>query len=624
MKKRILTMLLAVLMIVPALLTSCSSEEGEAQAQVDAKRSKVVLTLYAITDKKTTKDAIAEVQEEVNRLTYLRYKTELELRFFTADKYQEAIDAAQKKYDEIAASSIAASESVEASKKAAKAEEKNMTPEELRKKKQEERLAAKESIRLSKAEEQARLDRIEKGEELPPNPVTEHQMDLLFIESFDKLVEMIDAERLLPLDSYLAENYTILSDYIQPAVMAGVTNAGNGKTYAIPTNSIVTPEGSFMLFKKSYVDKHSIDLSKVKKLSDVTPILAAIKAAEPTILPVQKPVTTIAEYNFFGADGAPIGVMNTESDWLNLSGQAEQFTTSNSAMKDHFNLMYKWRMSGYFTTGPAYTDVSTYEEMKVGNPADANADYFMTVVEGSYYDIEKWENEGYYVVTHKSPEYTTENSLKTFYGIYAGTAYADRAMEILKMMTTDSQLKNTLQYGIQDVHYSLNDDKTTVTFLKDDYVMDFYGTGNTFIGYIPEEMGSDYLSKALEMSKHARINGFIGFDPRFDEETEALYQEMTEATAEIYQRLLDGTDRVIPVMREAEKLLEACCVAKETTALEIVDAFNDLYKPCLKLLNEQSRLIRPTNDVVYDFISDMEAAGVTVAPSSAAASTAAK
>ncbi len=621
MKKRIVSLLLAVFMVVPMILTSCGgSSEGE-QTQVEAKRSTIWLTLYAITDEKTTDEAVARVEEAVNRLTYLRYKTYLDLKFYTADEYQKAQDEAQAKFDKIAEESIQVSESVEASRKAAKAEEKKMSPEELRKKRQEERLAAKESIRVSKQEEQERLDRIDRGEEEPPAPVSDPQMDLVFIESFDKLIHMIDNERLVALDSYLEGNFTIFSDYIQSAVMAGVTNAGNGTTYAIPTNSIVTPEGSFMLFKKEYVDKHNIDLSKVVALEDLEDILATIKVKEPTILPVEKPVTTIADFDFYGGVNlAPFGVTNTEADWLALSGQGEQINSS--TLRKHFNLMYEWRVAGYFTTGPAFTEDDDYETITVAQPEDAAADYFMTVRDGSFYDIKTWEEQGYYVVTYKSPEYTTENSLKTFYGISANCKQPDRAMEILKMMTTDSQLKNILQYGIEDVDYSVNDDKTTVTILSDDYFMDFYGTGNTYIGYIPEELGSDYMTKALEMSKHAKINGFIGFDPRFTEEEKELYRKMTEAAQENYLLLCSGHPRATPLCREAEKLMEACAEENETTYYDFIAKFNETYKNALKLLNEKSRLIRPSvNDNSFDFISDKEAAAA--ASSSAVGSSAA-
>jgi len=618
MKKRILSMLLAIIMVVP-MLVSCSQSETkeDASAKLEGSRSTIWLTLYAITDEKTTDAAIEEVQEAVNNLTYLRYKTFLKLKYYTKSEYQAALDEAQEKFEKLAEEAALISESIKASQKEEKAAEKTMSAEALRKKKQQERLAAKESIRASKQAEQERLDRIEQGLEEPPAPVTDPQMDIVFIESFDKLVDMIDAELLVKLDDYLAEGYTILTDYIQSSVMNGVRNAGNGTTYAIPTNSLLTPEGSFLLVNKALADKYNIDMSTIKSIKDLTPHLATIKANEPTILPVEKPVTTLADIDFYGGVGMGYGVVNSEEQWLGTSGEAvNPFASSNA--KDHFKLMYEWRLAGYFTTATtAFTEDSTYEEITVRAPADKNADWFATVRDGSYYDIEKWENDGYYVITHKSPEYTTENSLKTFYGISVNTKHKDRCMEILKMMTTDSQLKNLLQYGKEGVHYTVNEDKTTITKTSDDYTMDFYGTGNTFIGYVPEEYGADYISQALELSKVAKINGFIGFDPRFDEETQAVYDSLPELTKPFYEKLLNGTPSHNSVIRELNTAMNNAFKEHELSYSDTLVAFNDTYQNCLRELNETSMQIRPIEGKEdFDFISDKEAYEESMKPSS--------
>ena len=617
-------MLLALFMVIPVLV-SCSSESEtkENSTKLEGPRSTIWLTLYAITDEKTTDEAIKEVQEKVNNLTYLRYKTFLELKYYTKSEYQAALDEAQEKFEKLAEEAALISESIKASQKADKAAEKTMSAEELRKKKQAERLAAKESVRASKQAEQERLDRIEQGLEEPPAPVSDPQMDLVFIESFDKLVDMIDAELLVKLDGYLNENYTILSDYIQSSVMNGVRNAGNGTTYAIPTNSLLTPDGSFLLVNKALADKYKVDMSKVKTIFDMTPYLATIKANEPTVLPVEKPVTTLADIDFYGPVGSGLGVVNSEEQWLGTSGEAvNPFAASNA--KDHFELMYEWRMAGYFTTAKtAFTEDSTYEEMMVAAPEDADADWFMTVRDGSYYDIEKWENEGYYVVTHKSPEYTTENSLKTFYGISVNTKHKDRCMEILKMMTTEPELKNLLQYGIEGVHYTVNEDKATITRSSNDYIMDFYGTGNTFIGYVPEEYGANYISQALELSKVAKINGFIGFDPRFDEETQKVYDSLTEITAPYFERLLNGTPSHNSVIRELNTAMNNKFKESELAYSDMVVAFNDTYQDCLAELNETSMQIRPIEGKEdFDFISDKEAYEESIKPSSTVASSA--
>ena len=607
MKKRVFALLLAVITVIPLLFTSCSSSnEEETAEEAILSRSTVWLTLYAVTDSKTTPEAIAQVQEAVNRLTYVRYKTNLELRFYTADKYRAALDEAQEKFDALAVVASSVQASVEASKKEQRAAQKSMTPEELRKAKQDERQAARESVRASKAEEAARLKRIADGIE-DEITVTDPQMDIVFIPSFEELVAASDDKSLVALDKYLNENYTILSDYIQPAVLAGVANAGSGSTYAIPTNSLLTPEGSFMLFKKELVDKYDIDLSKVVQLKDVTDILAIIKKNEPGIKPVEKPVTTMAEVDFYGHDYSIIGADNSEVDWLSHAVPAYGFKTA--LAKEHFNLMSDWRYAGYFTLrGPYNPETDDEDEILLAPvPGDDEADWFMTVRDGSYYDIPQWEEEGFEVVVYKSPEYTTENSLKTFYGISVNSRLPDRCMEILKMMTTEPELKNLLQYGIKEVHYSLKEDGVTVTKLSDDYTMDFYGTGNTFIGYIPEEQGADYVKKALELSKVAKINAFIGFDPRFTDEEQEFFDALSEYIRDRYLYLCQGIASPTTEIGLLNTAVKGILEGSEIKADDFVTEFAKKHEDCRSRLIDVSAKIRPTQTNDFDFISDKEA-----------------
>ena len=384
-----------------------------------------------------------------------------------------------------------------------------------------------------------------------------------------------------------------------------MANAGDGTTYAIPTNSLLTPEGSFMLFKKEYIEKYNIDLSNVVRLRDVTEILKVIKENEPGIKPVEKPVTTIAEVDFYGHEYSIIGADNSEIEWLAHAVPGYGFRTAQA--KDHFELMSEWRYAGYFTLRGPYPEDAENDVLLAPVPGDDEADWFMTVREGSYYDIPKWEEEGFEVVIHRSPEYTTENSLKTFYGISVNSRLPDRCMEILKMMTTEPELKNLLQYGIPEVHYSLNEDGVTISKLSDDYTMDFYGTGNTFIGYIPEEMGAEYVKNALELSKVAKINAYIGFDPELTEEEQKAFDKLSEYIHDKYIFLCQGLESVNAelgdIATDINALLEGIAVIDPDA---FVSEFGSKHTDCCRRLVEVSAKIRPTaND--FDFISDREA-----------------
>ena len=66
MKKRLLCFLIAVLCVLPLALTGC----GEGEPVTETGTKPLTLTLYGITGKTTTEEAIKAVEEELNVYTY--------------------------------------------------------------------------------------------------------------------------------------------------------------------------------------------------------------------------------------------------------------------------------------------------------------------------------------------------------------------------------------------------------------------------------------------------------------------------------------------------------------------------------------------------------------------------
>ena len=89
MKKRIAALVLLFVMLCSVVLTSCNKQT---EIDPEEQRRARTITLYCITGEETTQEAIKRVEEALNRITKKRYSTQIVLRFFTKDKYDQVID----------------------------------------------------------------------------------------------------------------------------------------------------------------------------------------------------------------------------------------------------------------------------------------------------------------------------------------------------------------------------------------------------------------------------------------------------------------------------------------------------------------------------------------------------
>ena len=121
----------------------------------------------------------------------------------------------------------------------------------------------------------------------------------------------------------------------------------------------------------------------------------------------------------------------------------------------------------------------------------------------------------YYVVIAEYPEATEEELYGNMYAVYANSAHLSRAMKVITYLNTNKELRDLLQYGIENQHYERNDDGT-VKLLSNEkfgiYRMDLEKTGNCFIATPPEAMGADAWTYAKMQNNDSLINPLLGFD----------------------------------------------------------------------------------------------------------------
>ena len=93
MKKRLLCMTLGVVMVLSVLLSGCSNSNGEDDeiepAEVEGAQT---VTMWVITDERTTEEAMNAVEEAFTKITKSKYKINVDIQFYTEDEYYQALE----------------------------------------------------------------------------------------------------------------------------------------------------------------------------------------------------------------------------------------------------------------------------------------------------------------------------------------------------------------------------------------------------------------------------------------------------------------------------------------------------------------------------------------------------
>jgi hypothetical protein len=88
----------------------------------------------------------------------------------------------------------------------------------------------------------------------------------------------------------------------------------------------------------------------------------------------------------------------------------------------------------------------------------------------------------------------------------------DRNMEIITAINTNPALRNILQYGIENVNYSIDSKTGMLTRLNDKYLMDINKTGNVFIAHPEEGITPEYMEMAKKQNVAAVLYPCAGFN----------------------------------------------------------------------------------------------------------------
>ena len=620
MKKKIAAFLLLLVMICGAVLTSCNNSTDIIDK--DEVRRALTITLYCITDDDTTPEAIQKVEDAINQITKKRYSTQIKLRFYKESEYDGVIDnlvadialEEKQKADNESLDAVSAKESRRiAAIDKLKASDSGV-------------VTARQLIVWSKDTEAEETDEEEEtyettqnifGESVEKYPeATDTQVDIFLICGMENLNKYVleepyatdDESFLVPMDESLTLNSKAIKQYVNETVLlAG--KVGNTQ-YAIPTNKRMAEESTYLILDRALMKKYNYSEDDIRTLTSTkfASYLADIKENEPDVIPLKNApdapgiVSLFNEDSIFGTYVANTAVTGFKAIPKNLLS-AYQYT-------DHIIYMEQYKRNGY-----------------IAETADENARYGAAVVSMTDEEAEKYDESKYIVKVLGKGMATSDTIGQYMFGISKYTRDVNRCMEIITLITTNSEIRNLLQYGIEGYNYKIEEDGS-LKRLNNEYMMNIFATGNTFIAYPEEDMDLDVWEKDKAANRNTIVSPYLGFlfekeknkelvekmktlsdgilkqIEEFDVEKRRL-EKIEELTKE-YNGYMEDAAKYEATLNEVKDIAESYITrideanAKLAEYEEAYNAAKEAVKPYDKAIEEQNALIKELKGKISD------------------------
>ena len=332
----------------------------------------------------------------------------------------------------------------------------------------------------------------------------------------------------LALDPYFDSIGKEMYDAIDPIYWDGIRY--KGKIYGIPTNKETCVPEMFM-FAKELAEKHGIDISKLKTIESLEPVLSLIAAQD-------------ADYIPFDFDSNARNLFAQEAyesliDRLPLMIDSYDKTCTifnvleTTVGQSRIALMRRYYQSGYINEDAA---------IKESGGLTAGGKVFCKMSSGGPYSDMLWSNDrGYEVVTQQiSPKIvTTESTRGGIMAVSAKTLYPDACVSFLNALNTDPDIRNLINFGIENVHYTLTD-SGQVRRISDAYSGVQYTQGNWFILKTTEGEPLNKWAEFRRFNRSATKSAALGFTP----DTAPFSQELENCTKvcdRYYAALMTGS-----------------------------------------------------------------------------------
>lgn len=314
----------------------------------------------------------------------------------------------------------------------------------------------------------------------------------------------------------------------------------NGEIYGIINYQIEAKEGGVFV-PTSRLEKHGFDLTTVKKLEDIEPLLEKIHADDPTIIPVQMnevDFMPLMGYDDIGTYGMP-GAVAIGDDSLKVINQYET-----EGWQNFVKLMRKWYQAGYIAKDAATID--SYNDLfKAGKVGVM----ISNVKPGGLQESEVLWGEPMSVQKIMDGRVLPSAISATLNCISSTSKHPEKAMEFINLLNTDKDVYNLCCFGIEGTHYKkIGDDRIELVENSGYQPNKAWAMGNQFNAYKYGTQSDAVWDETIALNEGAQVSDLLGFvfDP---EPVKSQVAQCQSVWDQYFRAIVRGTvdpDQYIP------------------------------------------------------------------------------
>lgn len=488
-KLSLLAVLIAMLSLV-LFITACGGDENVASATSIPERT---ITIYAITGKTTTAEAVASVQAAMNKITESKFKTHVVLKLFDEDHYAEALNQAFETYAN-----------------------RDTTP-------------TRPSGSGNTTDVTVEVNEFGRPVTVYPE-VVDGQVDIFLIpegvSAFNFYTNGYYTKEnpdgttstsgiCADLNEHLASNgnSSVLKQYI-PAIVLDYCRKdpidSSSSLYGIPSNRYYA-DAEYMLVSKSLLEEYNYDPATITDMFSAQSFLCDLAAdCKAGLRPGVIPLYNTPGMNLVSVTGRNSVITQYVAE--NSTAASGMFTPMNI-----FTIPTVQRAMGFVNEINKAGGIMP----RVTDTVDFSVEFGAAFVKGNA-SIPDIYGDDYCVIMTGSPIAGNEAIYKGIYAVskFAEDAgYVDRCMEIITLLNTDKEFRNLFGYGVENSNYIIDEETGLVNVINDTYAMDLEETGNMFLLMQNSEMSEEELllsannwAYAKATNNHAVVSPYTKFE----------------------------------------------------------------------------------------------------------------
>ena len=519
MNKRIISLLLAMLMVLVC-FTGCgkkSEEEMEASVEEAASASTTTLSLYLMSDAPVSAEKVAQIEQAVNKITKAKFKTQLKLTFLTEDQYYTVLEA-----------NIAKQEENKGKRPVNNKNESETTEAET---------VWNENLGTF---------------ELSYPTIEDYQVDMFYFDGQSRFEEYVKYGYLSVLDEAISSTSKAIKSYITPAYLTHMKSVADA-TYAIPTNRPIG-EYTYMLVNKEALDLTEYSADYFTSLTDedcqdFLNMIATNEEYSSKFVPIYSTTgeLDVTGIQFWGVDAngnlsdnfSVMGGLINEDKLYKTDGA---YTFASNLLAPGSNFINQFKVLKYYQHAGYYND----EAVKGGK------DFAIGYMKGDVALAEQYKDK-YEVIVVDVPVLKTNDLFNDMFGVSAYTSSVSRSMEILTYLNTNEDFRNLILYGIEGEDYELVDSEVkdvngdyypVVKLPKEEertYKMSASKTGNILLAYPTTTEKADRVEDYKKQNMDAIVSQAMAFDIDYNDiniNMERL-QNVRILSEKIYKELME-------------------------------------------------------------------------------------